>query len=221
MLEKQQPGKQAGNRSQSSSECFLEYSSASWLVCIPNEHFALPCDSDAGDHYPNTEKQKSCLMPFADADTMAWAGEVTQHVGGGFWLSLGWLGSQILQGSFKRAVSPSRNPVISSFSPLLVALTWDPGAACLPACPGGAWSRKGPPLCTGRPFRLRHKHFTQDVYKVHRHSERNGNLQVRTEKTGCRWRTMEQSCVRGHSHAHGTKPVVSKPAGPRPLAPCP
>lgn len=68
-------------------------------------------------------------MPFTDADTMA--EEVTQHIGGGFWLSLGWLGSQILQGGFKRAVSSSRTPVVSSFSHLPVALAWDPGA-CLP-----------------------------------------------------------------------------------------
>lgn len=101
-------------------------------------------------------------------------------------------------------------------------LCWWPWPGTLePACPGGTWSRKGPPLCTRRPFRLRHKHFTQDVYKVHGHSERNGNLRVRAEKTGCRWRTMEQSCVRGHSHAHGTRPAASKPAGPRPLAPMP
>lgn len=144
---------------------------------------------------------------------------MTQHVGGGFWLSLGWPGSQILQVGFKRAVSPKQDSCHLFLFPSAGGLGLGPWS--LPACPGGAWSRKGPPLCTGRPFRLRHKHFTQDVYKVYRHSERNGNLQVRTEKTGCCWRTMEQSCVRGHSHAHGTKPTVSKPAGPRPLAPCP
>lgn len=194
-------------RARAALSAFWNIRVLSSLVCIPNEHFTLhPCDSDAGDHYPNPVKQKSGLIPCADADTMAWAGEVTQHVGGSFWLSL----SQILQGGLKRAVTPSRTPVISSFFPLLVTLE--------PACPGGTWSRKGPPLCTRRPFRLRHKHFTQDVYKVHGHSERNGNLRVRAEKTGCRWKTMEQSCVQGHSHACGIGPEGLSLLAPDPMS---
>lgn len=103
-------------------------------------------------------------------------------------------------------------------SSLPFPLCWWPWPGTLePACPGGTCSRKGPSLCTRQPFRLRHKHFIQDVYKVHGHSERNGNLRVRAEKTGCRWKTMEQSCVREHSHACRTGPEGLSLLAPGPM----
>lgn len=57
------------------------------------------------------------------------AGEVTQHVGGGFWLSLGWLVSQILPCGFKSRLSKQHSCLLFLFR-VLVALAWDPGA-CL------------------------------------------------------------------------------------------
>lgn len=108
--------------------------SGTFCVELANLHSSrtLHCswDSDTGDHYPNAEKQKSGLRPFADEETRLGWGSVTQHVGGGFRLSLGWLVSQILPCGFKRAVSPSRTPAFPSSSRVLVALAWDPGA-CL------------------------------------------------------------------------------------------
>lgn len=69
-------------------------------------------------------------------------------VGEGLWLALGWLGSYILQHSLKRAVSPSRTPVVSSFSYLTSGLGLGPWSLPDQEVPGQG---KGFPFAPGGP----------------------------------------------------------------------